>query len=92
MALLKYLLLRVLVFAAVAALLMLTGLPGWWVLLVAVLVSGLISIFALRRTRDDVSTSLSDRLSTIKRRIDESTRAEDDWDNARRHHNDPPAG
>lgn len=88
MTLLKYFLLRVLVFAAVAALLALVGLRGWWLLLIAVVVSGLISIFALNRTRDEVSTSLSDRLSAIRNRIDESTRAEDDWDDAQRRDSD----
>ena len=84
MALVKYTLLRVLVFAVVAALSWLVGLRGFWLLLVAVFVSGLVSIVVLRRSRDEVSTSLSDRMSTIRTRLDDRTHAEDAWDDARR--------
>lgn len=85
MAFLKYTLLRLLVLSAVAALLFLLGLRTWYVLLpVAVLVSGVLSIFVLNRTRDDASASLSGRLSAIKNRVDEATRAEDEWDESQR--------
>lgn len=87
MAFLKYTLLRLLILGAVIALLFLLGLRTWYVLLpVAVLVSGVLSIFVLNRTRDDVSASLSGRLIAIKSRVDETTRAEDEWDEAQRHH------
>lgn len=85
MAIVKYTVLRVLVFAVVAGLLYVVGLREWYLLLpLAVFVSGLFSIFVLNRTRDEASTSLSDRLTTIRQRLDDATTAEDDWDDAQR--------
>lgn len=81
MVVLRYTLLRVSLFAVVAAILWLAGLRGFVLLLAAVLLSGIVSTFALRRSRDQVSVSLDRRLSTIKER----THAEDAWDDARRH-------
>lgn len=84
MALLRYTLLRLLLFAVVAALCWVFGLRGFGLLLMAVLVSGILSIFVLSRSRDAVSTSLADRMSTIKDRMAERTAAEDAWDDAHR--------
>lgn len=80
MALIRYTALRVLVFGVVTALLWLVGLRGFVLALVAVLVSGILSIFVLNRSRDQLSASLDRRLAAIKER----TEAEDAWDDARR--------
>ncbi|HET6920728.1 MAG TPA: DUF4229 domain-containing protein [Jiangellaceae bacterium] len=84
MAFLRYTLLRVLLFLAVAALLWIVGLRGLWLVLFAILGSGIISIFALSRSRDAASVSLANRVSKIKRRVDERTAAEDAWDDQQR--------
>lgn len=78
MALFRYTLLRLLVFGVVAALCWIIGLRGFWLLLVAVFVSGLVSLVVLRRPRDEVSAGLSERLSTIRGRLDR-TGHEDAW-------------
>ncbi len=80
MALLRYTALRALVLGVVLALLWLVGLRGFVLLLSALLISGIVSLFVLSRSRDAVSASLDHRLSTIKER----TQAEDAWDDARR--------
>lgn len=88
MAFLKYTFLRLLVFAVIAALLYLMGLRQWFLLLpVAIFVSGVFSIFVLNRTRAEASASLSNRLSAIRKRLDEATVAEDEWDDAQRREN-----
>jgi len=94
MALLRYTLLRVLLFLAVAALLWIVGLRGLGLVMFAILGSGMISIFALSRSRDAVSVSLANRAAKIKRRIDERSAAEDAWDEQRRaaHGNAKPGG
>lgn len=84
MALLRYSLLRALLLVVVGALAWLAGLRGFWLLLVAVFVSGVLSIFVLNRNRDEVSRSLATRMSTIKNRLGEQSSAEDAWDDARR--------
>lgn len=84
MALLRYSLLRVLVFAVVAALLWLIGMRGLWWLLVSVFGSGLVSLFVLNKSRDELSVALVDRTSRIKTRLAERTVAEDAWDEQRR--------
>lgn len=84
MALLRYSLLRALLLVVVGALAWLAGLRGFWLLLVAVFVSGVLSIFVLNRNRDEVSRSLATRMSTIKNRLGEQSCAEDAWDDARR--------
>lgn len=84
MALLRYSLLRALLLVVVGALAWLAGLRGFWLLLVAVFVSGVLSIFVLNRNRDEVSRSLATRMSTIKSRLGEQSSAEDAWDDAQR--------
>lgn len=80
MALLRYTLLRALVLVVVGALLWLVGLRGFVLVAGALFVSGLVSLFALRRSRDQVSVAWDRRLSTIRER----TAAEDAWDDQRR--------
>jgi Protein of unknown function (DUF4229) len=84
MAFLRYTLLRVLLLVVVAALLWIMGLRGLWLVMFAILGSGMISIFALSRCRDAASVSLSNWLSKFKRRIDERAAAEDAWDEHQR--------
>jgi hypothetical protein len=93
MAFVRYTLLRVLLFVVVAALLWIVGLRGLWLVMFAILISGMISIFALSKSRDAASVSLSNRLSTIKRRMDERAAAEDVWDERQRAaHDDAKSG
>lgn len=86
MALLRYTLLRLLILVVVGALLWLIWpeMPTLWLLLAAFFISGIISIFALNRTRDEVSAKLDRRVSTIKARLNERAAAEDAWDEAHR--------
>jgi Protein of unknown function (DUF4229) len=63
MALLRYTVLRVLVFLATAGVLWLLGLRGLWLALIAILLSGFISIVVLYRSRAAASIEVSERLS-----------------------------
>jgi Protein of unknown function (DUF4229) len=84
MPLLRYTLLRVMLFLVVAALLWIAGMRGFWLLLVAIFVSGVVGVFVLSRSRDAASASLADRVSDVRRRMHERTAAEDAWDEQRR--------
>ena len=84
MAFLRYTLLRVLVFVVVAALLWIVGVRGFWLLLLAIFGSGVVSIFVLRRSRDAASASLATRMSEARWRMQKRTDAEDAWDDQRR--------
>jgi hypothetical protein len=77
MAILRYTTLRLLLFVAAAALLYLVGLRGFILLIVALLVSGMVSLVVLSRSRDDVSSAISHRVSEVNRRMDERAAAED---------------
>jgi hypothetical protein len=78
-AVLAYTTLRLLIFAAVWAVLQfLTPLRGLWSITLAILVSGAISMFALSKQRDAVSIGVSRFFGGLNARIDASTRAEDD--------------
>lgn len=83
MALLRYTLLRILLFLVVAALLWIVGVRGFWLLLLAIFVSGVVSV-VLSRSRDAASASLANRVSHVRRRMNERTAAEDAWDEQRR--------
>lgn len=78
MAILRYTALRLLLFVAAAALLYLVGLRGFLLLIVALLISGAVSLVVLSRSRDDVSSAITHRISEVNRRIDERAAAEDD--------------
>lgn len=84
MAFLRYTVLRVLLFLAVAALLWIVGIRGLWLVMFAILGSGIISVFALSRSRDAASAALANRMSTIKGRMAERASAEDAWDDEQR--------
>ncbi len=79
MALVRYTALRFLVFAVVAGLLWIFGLRGFWLVLVAILLSGFVSLFALNRSRDELSAAYVERRARIKQRMAERTAAEDAW-------------
>ncbi len=79
MALLRYTALRFFVFAVVAALLWIFGLRGFWLLLVAIMVSGFASLFILNRSRDELSRAYVERRQKIKQRLADRTAAEDAW-------------
>ena len=84
MAFLQYTLLRLLLFLAVAALLWIVGIRGVWLVMFAILGSGIISVFALSRSRDAASVALANRVSTVKGRMAARTAAEDAWNDQQR--------
>lgn len=63
---------------------LLTPVRGWWALAVAILVSGMVSAFALNRQRDDMSVGIAGFFSRMNERIDAANRAEDERDDALR--------
>ena len=79
MALLRYTVLRVLVFLATAGILWLFGARGFWLVLFAILLSGFISIVVLSRSRDAASIEISERLSRNRDRP-ETAEARDSTD------------
>jgi Mn2+/Fe2+ NRAMP family transporter len=81
MAFVRYTALRFFVFAVVAALLWIIGWPGdtFLLLIVALLISSILSIFVLSKSRDALSATLVNRQEKIKRRIAERQAAEDAW-------------
>jgi hypothetical protein len=79
MAFLRYTALRLLLFVVVAALLWIIGIRDYWLLLFAILVSGVLSLFVLSRSRDELSASLVNRRQRIRQRLAERTAAEDAW-------------
>lgn len=99
---------RLVLFILTAILLALLGMQGVGLLLVALLVSGLLSYVLLTRMRDAMSAAVvsrtaradrmdgdggarpSGRLSRLRTRLDERTRAEDEADDAARAGDDPP--
>ncbi|NDL57700.1 DUF4229 domain-containing protein [Phytoactinopolyspora mesophila] len=84
MAILRYTMLRVLILAVIGALLWLVGFRGFGLLLAAFFASGIVSIFVLRRSRDDVSMVLDKRVSTIKTRLEQRTAEENAWNDVQR--------
>lgn len=79
LAVLAYTLLRVLIFGAAWVLLVwLTPLDGVYAIVMAILVSGIISIPLLSHQRDLVSVGIAGFFRRMNERIDASTRAEDD--------------
>jgi hypothetical protein len=79
LAVLSYTWLRVLLLFAVWLLLQLvTPLRGWLSVVVALLISGVISLFLLNRQRASMSVVVASFFGGINARIDAATRAEDD--------------
>jgi uncharacterized membrane protein len=74
---LTYTLLRLLLFFAVAIILALFGVHGITLIVVALIISSIISLLMLSKLRDRMSISLSGRISRFSSRLDAGTRAED---------------
>jgi hypothetical protein len=72
------------VFVVVAAILALLGMRGILLLLVAVLVSGLLSFVLLSRQRDAMSQAVVQRGTSLRQRMKEATESEDAADDAAR--------
>ncbi len=97
---------RLLLFVITASVLALAGMHGVGLLLVALLVSGLLSYVLLSKQRDAMSAAVVARsegnggssagwfrgLRGLRDRIDERAKAEDAADDAAREAQDPPAG
>jgi Mn2+/Fe2+ NRAMP family transporter len=69
---------RILLFAAATALFYLAGARGLLLLGLALLVSGAASYVLLSRQRDAMSGALVNRFRTLRARLDEGAKAEDD--------------
>lgn len=75
---------RILLFVAATGVLYLLGARGLLLLLLALVVSGLLSFVLLSRQRDAVSGVVVQRSHRMRDRLDARTRAEDEADDARR--------
>jgi biopolymer transport protein ExbB/TolQ len=75
---------RILIFFVTVVVLYAFGLRTWLLLLVAVLVSGLLSFVLLSRQRDAMSQAVVKRGASLRQRMQEATEAEDDADDAMR--------
>jgi Protein of unknown function (DUF4229) len=73
----SYSLLRLLLFFAVFWILELIGVGGLLSLLLAAVISALISFVALSRLRDSMSASLTGRLTRFRERLDDGASRED---------------
>jgi hypothetical protein len=74
---LSYTLLRLLIFFAAALVLALVGLHGLTLIVIALLISAVVSLPLLSRYRDAMSRSLSGRMDVFKTKLDQGTKAED---------------
>jgi uncharacterized membrane protein len=72
-----YTLLRLLLFFAVALVLALFGVHGISFLVVALVISSIISLPLLSKLRDRMSTSITGKVDSFKARLDAGTKAED---------------
>lgn len=75
---LRFLAMRTALLLVVVAILWALGLHGAPGLLLALILSSIISLFVLNRQRDAVSGSLDSRVSKFRRRINEAASAEDE--------------
>ena len=69
---------RAVLFAVALGLIYLVGARGLLLFALALVVSGIASFVLLSKMRDAVSSSISGRIETVRSRIDEGTRAEDE--------------
>ncbi len=74
---LSYTLLRLLIFFAAALVLALFGVHGITLLVVALIISSIISLPLLSKLRDRMSVSLTSRAGRFRGKLDQGTRAED---------------
>jgi len=75
---LAYTAVRFVLFAVAVGLIYLAGARGLLLIALALLVSGAASYVLLSRMRDSMASSISRRIESVRSRIDEGTRAEDD--------------
>ena len=75
---LAYTAVRFLLFAVAVGLIYLAGARGLLLIALALLVSGAASYVLLSRMRDSMASSINRRIESVRSRIDEGTRAEDD--------------
>jgi hypothetical protein len=73
----SYTVLRLLLFFAVLLVLYWAGVGGFMLVLLAAVISALISYVLLSRLRDSMSVSLSTRFGRFRDRLDEGTSSED---------------
>ena len=75
---LAYTAVRFVLFAVAVGLIYLAGARGLLLIALAVLVSGAASYVLLSRMRDSMASSISRRIESVRSRIDEGSRGEDD--------------
>jgi len=75
---LAYTAVRFLLFAAAVGLIYLAGARGLLLIALALLVSGAASYVLLSRMRDSMASSINRRIESVRSRIDQGTRVEDD--------------
>jgi hypothetical protein len=69
---------RILLFAVALGLIYLAGARGVLLLALALLVSGVASYVLLSRMRDTMAGAITRRIDSVRSRLDEGSRAEDD--------------
>jgi hypothetical protein len=74
---LSYTLLRILLFLAAALVLALFGVHGFTLLVVALIISSLISVPLLSRLRDRMSAALTKRVDGFSAKLDQGSSGED---------------
>ena len=75
---LAYTAVRFVLFAVAVGLIYLAGARGLLLIALALLVSGAASYVLLSRMRDTMASSINRRIESVRSRIDEGSRAEDD--------------
>jgi hypothetical protein len=75
---LAYTAVRFLLFAVAVGLIYLAGARGLLLIALALLVSGAASYVLLSRMRDSMAGSINRRIESVRSRIDQGTRVEDD--------------
>ena len=75
---LAYTAVRFVLFAVAVGLIYLAGARGLLLIALAVLVSGAASYVLLSRMRDSMASSINRRIESVRSRLDEGSRVEDD--------------
>ena len=75
---LAYTAVRFLLFAVAVGLIYLAGARGLLLIALALLVSGAASYVLLSRMRDSMASSINRRIESVRSRLDEGSRVEDD--------------
>jgi Mn2+/Fe2+ NRAMP family transporter len=69
---------RIVLFAVALGLIYLAGARGLLLFALALLVSGIASYVLLSKMRDAISSSINSRIESVRSRIDDGTRVEDE--------------